>query len=87
MKQDEIDKIIADAIAEDKNKRCKKWHKGKNADSVSTARKILNWTFMLGFAIALVIYFVLPEQRTLFFCVGFSSIVLKLVEFYLRFMF
>lgn len=87
MKQDEIDKIIADAIAEDKNKRRKKWHKGKNADSVSTARKILNWTFILGFAIALVIYFVLPEQRTLFFCVGFSSIVLKLVEFYLRFMF
>ena len=38
MKQDEIDKIIADAIAEDKNKSRKKWHKGKNADSVSTAR-------------------------------------------------
>jgi hypothetical protein len=42
---------------------------------------------MLGFLAAIVIYFVLPEQRVLFFCVGFGAIALKLVEFYLRFMF
>lgn len=87
MKQDEIDKIIAEAVAENKGRRKNKWHKAKGGDGVSTARKVLNWAFMLGFAAALVIYFVMPEERTLFFCVGFGSIALKLAEFYLRFMF
>lgn len=90
MRQDEIDKIIAEAVAEDKKKSKKKWHKpkgGNGSDGINTARKLLNWTFMLGFAAALVIYFVLPEERTLFFCVGFGAIALKLAEFYLRFMF
>ena len=87
MQQDEIDKIIAEAIAEDKKKSRKKWHKSHNGDAVATARKVLNWAFMLGFAVALIIYFLLPEQRTLFFCIGFGSIMLNLVEFYLRFLF
>lgn len=88
MNQEDVDKIIAEAVAESKAERRKKWHKGKSSnDSVMAARRVLNWTFMLGFAAAIIIYFVLPEQRTLFFCVGFGAIALKLVEFYLRFMF
>lgn len=87
MNQDEIDKIIADAVAESKNQSKKKWHKGSKSDSIQTARNVLNWAFMIGFAIALIIYFAAPEQKTLFFCVGFGSVLLKCVEFYLRFMF
>lgn len=89
MNQEDVDKIIAEAVAESKNESRKKWHKGKSSsnDSVATTRRVLNWTFMLAFAAAIIIYFVLPEQRTLFFCVGFGAVVLKLVEFYLRFMF
>lgn len=88
MKQDEIDKIIADAVAESKKTKRNKWHKrGTSSSGVQTARKVLNWAHTLGFIAAVIIYFALPEQRTLFFCVGFSSIVLKLIEFYLRFMF
>lgn len=88
MKQDEVDKIIADAVAESKRSRRNRWNKGgSSSNSIQTARKVLNWTFMLGFLAAVIIYFVLPEQRMLFFCIGFSSIVLKLIEFYLRFMF
>lgn len=88
MKQDEVDKIIADAVAESKKTRRSKWHKGNYvSNGIQTARKVLNWTFMLGFLAAVIIYFALPEQRMLFFCVGFSAIVLKLIEFYLRFMF
>ena len=88
MKQDEVDKIIAEAVAENKKSRRNRWHKSNSSSNgIQTARKILNWTFMLGFLVAVIIYFVLPEQRTLFFCIGFSAIVLKLIEFYLRFMF
>lgn len=89
MKQDEVDKIIADAVADSKKARRRKWHKGGGSsyEGIQTVRKVLNWTFMLGFLAAVIIYFTMPEERTLFFCIGFSAIVLKLVEFYLRFMF
>jgi hypothetical protein len=88
MNQEDVDKIIAEAVAESKNESRKKWHKGKSSNhNVETTRRILNWVFMVGFVAAIVIYFVLPEQRVLFFCIGFGAIALKLVEFYLRFMF
>lgn len=88
MNQDEVDKIIAEAVAESQKKSRIRWHKGKSSNNgITTTRQVLNWTFMIGFAMAIIIYFVLPEHRVLFFCVGFGSIVLKLVEFYLRFMF
>lgn len=88
MNQEDVDKIIADAVAESKNESRKKWHKGKSSsNSVATARRILNWVFMVGFVAAIVIYFALPEQRVLFFSIGFGAIALKLIEFYLRFMF
>ena len=87
MNQEDVDKIIAEAIAESKNEKKKKWHKGKSSgDTVQKVRQVLNWTFMAGFAAAIVIYFVLPEERVLFFCVGFGAVALKLAEFYLRFM-
>lgn len=86
MQQDEIDKIIAEAVAGSKKES--KWHRGKKkGDGIMRARQILNATFMIGFLLAVIIYFALPEQKTLFFCVGFGSMILKIVEFILRFMF
>lgn len=87
MKQEDVDKIIAEALAESKNESKKKWHKGKSSDSIKTARKVLNWVFMIGFVAAIIIYFAMPDQKILFFSVGFGAVVLKLIEFYLRFMF
>lgn len=88
MNQEEIDKLIADAVADSQKKRPSKWHKRNSGkDSIATARKVLNWSFMIGFLIAVIIYFAFPEQKVLFYSFGFGSIVLKLVEFYLRFMF
>ncbi|MCQ2256587.1 MAG: hypothetical protein MJZ41_01175 [Bacteroidaceae bacterium] len=87
MKQEDVDKIIAEALAESKNESKKKWHKGKSSDSIKTARKVLNWIFMIGFVAAIIIYFAMPDQKILFFSVGFGAVVLKLIEFYLRFMF
>lgn len=88
MNQEDVDKIIAEAVAESKKESQKKWHKGKSfSHNVDTARRVLNWVFMVGFVAAIIIYFLLPEQRVLFFCIGFGAIAVKLVEFYLRFMF
>ena len=88
MNQEDVDKIIAEAVAESKAESKKRWHEGKGKSTqVETVRKVLNWTFMLGFVVAIIIYFALPDQRILFFSVGFGAVALKLVEFYLRFMF
>lgn len=88
MNQEDVDKIIAEAVAESKKVSQKKWHKGKSSShNVDTARRVLNWVFMVGFVAAIIIYFLLPEQRVLFFSIGFGAIAMKLVEFYLRFMF
>lgn len=88
MNQEDVDRIIAEAVAESKKESLKKWHKGKSpSNNIETARKVLNWTFMVGFVAAVVIYFALPEQRVLFFSIGFGAVALKLIEFYLRFMF
>ncbi len=87
MQTDDIDKIIAEALNEGKQKESK-WHRPKHDKrNTDRARRILNAAFMLGFVAAIAIYFLLPEQRVLFFCVGFGALILKIVEFVLRFMF
>lgn len=87
MKSDEIDKIIAEAV--NSSKQQGKWHRpgGSSRHRIETARRLLNAAFMIGFILTIIIYFVFPAQKTLFFGVGFGSIILKVIEFYLRFMF
>lgn len=89
MRTDEIDEIIAKALEEDKQKkgRSGKSKRGGNKHAIRTIRKWLNIIFMIGFAAAVIVYFALPEQRALFFGLGFGSMLLKIVEFFLRFMF
>ena len=48
---------------------------------------IVNIVFMIGFVAAIIIYFVYPDNKPLFFCVGFGAMLLKITEFFLRFMF
>lgn len=50
-------------------------------------RWILNTIFMIGAIASVVIYFVWPEQRTLFLGVILTSMAIKIVEFFIRFMF
>jgi len=87
VKSNEIDKIIADAVNE--SKRESKWHRPSkgNSTSILTARRVLNTLFMVGFILTIIIYFVFPENKILFFSFGFGSMILKIIEFYLRFMF
>lgn len=86
MQQDEIDKIIEEAVAS--SKKQSKWHRGqKKGNGILRARQLLNAIFMLGFLAAVIIYFAYPENKALFFSVGFGAMALKIVEFILRFMF
>ncbi len=87
MKADEVDKIIAEALEKDRQQQSR--HRGthRKRDAIQTARKVLNIIFMVGFLAAIVVYFAVPENRVLFFCLGFGSMLIKIVEFFLRFMF
>ncbi len=87
MKSDEIDKIIAEALENDRKGKLKGKRVGRQSDGIRTARKILNIVFMVGFVVAVAVYFVFPDQKVLFFSIGFGSMLLKIIEFYLRFMF
>lgn len=86
MKSDEIDKIIAEALEADKQSRHHSHRRRTTTDTRAIIRRVLNITFMVGFLAAIIIYFAWPEQRLLFFCVGFGAIFIKLIEFFIRFM-
>lgn len=88
MKTEDIDKIIAGALEEEKRKKGGGMRRGNGkSTSVLKARRILNVVFMIGALAAVLIYFLLPEQRMLFMGVGFGAMILKIVEFGLRFLF
>lgn len=87
MKTEDIDKIIAESL--EKEKKASKWHRPekKKSDKMGQVRQVLNVVFMLGFLAAVIIYFAMPENRMLFFCVGFGAMAVKIVEFIIRFLF
>ena len=87
MKADEVDKIIAEALERDRQERGQRRGKHSKHDKILTARKVLNIVFMAGFLAAVIVYFAIPDNRVLFFSLGFGAILIKLVEFFLRFMF
>ena len=87
MKTEDIDKIIAESL--EKEKKASKWHRPekKKSNKMAQVRQVLNAVFMLGFLAAVIIYFAMPENRMLFFCVGFGAMAVKIVEFIIRFLF
>lgn len=90
MQQDEVDKIIADAVAG--NKKQSKWNRPKKkGEGMQRARQILNTLFLLGFLAVIIIYFAYPdsaeEKKVIFYSVGFGTLLLKIVDYVLRFMF
>lgn len=93
MKTEDIDKIIAEALEKEKDVKRSPWHRPSDdkqqqkRDHIQRVRNMLNTVFMLAFVAAIILYFLLPNDRTAFFCVGFGAIILKIVEFALRFMF
>ena len=87
MKADEVDKIIAEALEKDKQQHARSRGRRSKGDAIQTSRKVLNIIFMAGFLAAVIVYFALPDNRVLFFSLGFGAMLIKIVEFILRFMF
>lgn len=85
MKSEEVDKLIEEALAESKGG---KKHKNRNTNNSAKtkARQIINIVFMLGALATVIIYFTCPEQKMLFFSVGFGSVLLKVAEYFIRFL-
>ncbi len=82
-----MDKVIADAVAE--SKKQSKWHRPEkkrfSPEKVMQIRRVLNMLFMIGFVFAIVIYFAFPDHKVLFFSIGFGSMIIKIIEFVIRF--
>lgn len=87
MKADEVDKIIAEALEKDRQQHARRRGRRSKGDAIQTARKVLNIIFMAGFLAAVIVYFAVPDNRVLFFSLGFGAMLIKIVEFILRFMF
>ncbi|MCH5177721.1 MAG: hypothetical protein J1F25_06830 [Prevotellaceae bacterium] len=90
LKTDDIDKIIAEALEQEKGKRRRRKtdsERTQKRERMQRIRTILNTLFLLAFAATILLYILLPNDRTAFFCVGFGALLLKVVEFVLRFMF
>ena len=87
MKTEDIDKIIAESL--EKEKKASKWHRPekKKSDKIAQVRQVLNAVSILEIQAAVIIYFAMPENRMLFFCVGFGAMAVKIVEFIIRFLF
>ena len=84
MKSDEVDKLIEEALAESQGGKHRK--PTSSTSNKTKARQILNIIFMLGALATLVIYFACPDQKILFFSVGFGSVLVKVAEFFIRFL-
>ena len=82
MNTEDIDKIIAEALEKDKE-----GGKGrKRRDPIFVARKTINTVFVIGAVAAIIAYFACPDPAV-FKIIGFSALGLKVIEFFLRFMF
>ncbi len=89
MKTDDIDKIIAEALEEHKGKRKGSSRQGRGMDAAKLMkiRNVLNALMIIGFILAVIVYFAFPEQRLLYYSLGFGAIFVKIVEFGVRFLF
>ena len=86
MNSEEVDKIIEEALAESKGHGKHRKGKSLNLYKIKTIRKVLNTVFIIGFIVTVVAYFAFPENKALFFGLGFGSLMVKVIEFFIRFM-
>lgn len=87
MNADEVDKIIAEALAESKGKKYKRRNEKSKSFNKDKVRRILNMIFMIGAILTFILYFILPEHKVVSFTIGGISLFIKIVDYFLRFMF
>jgi len=66
--------------------RIRNKRRGGNMDT-EKVRKVLNVIFLILAAIGVILYFVMPEKRLYALAIIGLSMVFKIIEFFLRFMF
>lgn len=88
MNSEDIDKIIEQALAEEKGEKAggERRKKRKREEKKKMWKLILNTIFMIGAIATVVVYFACPENRSLFICLGFGSMFVKVIEFAIRFL-
>ncbi len=79
MNREEIEKLLE----ESGRKGRKEHHRGLSRDKI---RNLLNMLFLAGAAIGIILYFALPESRFTGLSVIGIAMLLKIIEFFLRFM-
>ncbi len=79
MNNEERERIIEEALAQAHGKR-------KYSLSREQVRRVLNALFLIGAAIGLVVYFALPLYSIYGLCIIYVALLLKMVEFFIRFM-
>ncbi|MBQ0141923.1 MAG: hypothetical protein KBT06_03845 [Prevotellaceae bacterium] len=82
MKSDEVDKIIEEALAQSRHSHSKRQ---LSRERIALIRKILNTIFIIGVISTFVVYFAIPDNKMLFFSIGFGSLIIKIIEFIIRF--
>lgn len=87
MQADEVDKIIEEALRKEGHSGGgrRKYHR-TNQDRKKAIRNILNAVFLIGCVVTILVRILCPENKILFFCVGFGSVLIKIIEFIIRLM-
>ncbi|MBQ1974031.1 MAG: hypothetical protein II222_06840 [Paraprevotella sp.] len=79
MNNEERERIIEEALAQAHGKH-------KYNLSREQVRQVLNALFLIGAAVGIVVYFALPLYSVYGLCIIFVAMLLKMVEFFIRFM-
>ena len=79
MDREEIEKLIEETA--------RKEHARRGGMSIESVRSILNVLFLVCAAVGLVLYFALPDRHLVGICVIGGGMFLKIIEFFLRFLF
>lgn len=79
MNREEIEKLV-----EESANQARKHRKGPSTDQI---RKVLNTLFLIAAVVGLVCYFAIPENRWIGLGIVGGGMILKVIEFFIRFMF
>lgn len=79
MNREEIEKLIEETAQQE--------HTGKKRFSIEGARRVLNIVFLVLAVVGVFIYFAFPEHRVAGLGIVGAGMFLKIIEFFLRFLF
>lgn len=79
MNREEIEKLV-----EESAHQARKHHRGPSTDQI---RKVLNTLFLIAAVVGVVCYFAMPENRWIGLGIVGGGMILKVIEFFIRFMF